>query len=293
MSETVRPDGARIHYEVHGEGFPVLLLAPGGVSGRSASWGDDLYDPVGELSRHFKVIAVDQRHTGRSSAPAAPFSYEESAADHLAVLDEVGAARAHVVAAEFGCAQAWRLARTAPDRVCSVVAQEPAGRDTTNTLGDFFTPFDEAMRLPRAAGLDDPETEGLGAVFEAAATNGVFAANPQAGPFAQRLHDDAQFRADVLALRREKYITLLVRFRDALLPEGHRLFSVPDEWITECAAPLLVLPGRAPCQPEGVARWIAERAPSATLLDAGFDEPARRAQTVTSIVEFLLKNTPS
>ncbi|MFJ9648672.1 alpha/beta fold hydrolase [Streptomyces sp. NPDC004244] len=293
MSEIVRPDGARIHYEVHGEGFPVLLLAPGGVSSEARSWEENFYQPVRELSQHFQVIVMDQRHAGRSCAPAVPFSYEQTAGDQLAVLDEVGAEQAHVVAAGFGCTHAWRLAHDAPGRVRSVVAQEPVGRGEGNGLGDFLGLFDEAMRLPRAAGFDDPETEGLGAVFEAAAGDGVFARNPQAGPFAQRLHDDEDFRKEVLTFRREKYITLLVRFRDAMFPDGRAYFSVPDSALGELTAPLLVLAGTSLRAPEDVAGRIAAQAPAATLVEPGFDAPEQREKTVASIVEFLLKNNPS
>ncbi|MET8844594.1 alpha/beta fold hydrolase [Streptomyces rubiginosohelvolus] len=293
MPEAIRQDGARIHYEVHGDGFPVLLLAPGHVSSGIDSWNDTFYNPVRELSQHFKVIAMDQRHAGRSVAPALPFSYEQTVGDQLAVLDAVGAEKAHVVAAEFGCVHAWRLAHDAPERVRSIVAQEPAGRDADNTLGDFFQLFDATIRLVRAAGFDDPETEGLGAVFEAAARDGVFARNPEAGPFAARLHDDEDFRKEMLAFRREKYITLLVRFRDAMFPDGRAHFSVPDQWTGTLAAPLLVLPGDSTRQPRGLAERIAAEAPEAALLAPGFDAPARREETVASIVEFLLKNNPS
>ncbi|MFJ7415702.1 alpha/beta fold hydrolase [Streptomyces sp. NPDC098077] len=293
MPEAIRQDGARIHYEVHGDGFPVLLLAPGHVSSGIDSWNDTFYNPVRELSQHFKVIAMDQRHAGRSVAPALPFSYEQTVGDQLAVLDAVGAEKAHVVAAEFGCVHAWRLAHDAPERVRSIVAQEPAGRDADNTLGDFFGLFDATIRLVRAAGFDDPETEGLGAVFEAAARDGVFARNLEAGPFAARLHDDEDFRKEMLAVRREKYITLLVRFRDAMFPDGRAHFSVPDQWTGTLPAPLLVLPGDSTRQPRGLAERIAAEAPEAALLAPGFDAPARREETVASIVEFLLKNNPS
>ncbi|MFE1250342.1 alpha/beta fold hydrolase [Streptomyces sp. NPDC058766] len=293
MPEVIREDGARIHYEVHGDGFPVLLLAPGHVSSATDTWNDNFYDPVRALSQHFKVIAMDQRHAGRSAAPAVPFSYEQTAGDQLAVLDAVGAGQAHVVAAEFGCVHAWRLAHDAPERVRSIVAQEPAGRDADNSLGDFFGLFDATMRLVRAAGFDDPETEGLGAVFEAAARDGVFARNLQAGPFAARLHDDEEFRKEMLAFRREKYITLLVRFRDAMFPDDRAHFSVPDQWIATLPAPLLLLAGDRVRQPRALAERLAAEAPRATVLAPGFDAPDRRDGTVASIVEFLLKNTPS
>ncbi|WP_327358798.1 alpha/beta hydrolase [Streptomyces sp. NBC_01304] len=292
MPDIVRPDGAHIHYEVSGSGEPVLLLAPGSVHSETAAWETNFYHPVPELAPHFQVIAMDQRHAGRSPAPAAPFSYEQTVADQLAVLDEVGVDRVHVVAAGIGCAHAWRLAAEAPERILSVVAQEPVGRDGTNTLGDFFGLFDEAMRLPRAASFDDPKTEGLGAVIEAAAQDGSFARNPAAGPFAQRLHDDAEFHDEFLALRRERYITTLVRYRDAIFPADSAYFSVPEGNIAAFPAPLLVLPGTGGRQPESIAKRIASEAPSARLVDAGFDAPAKQSETVETVVAFLSQNNP-
>ena len=38
MPEITRPDGATIHYEVVGRGYPLLLIAPGGVSSQVAFW---------------------------------------------------------------------------------------------------------------------------------------------------------------------------------------------------------------------------------------------------------------
>ncbi|MEW2087515.1 alpha/beta hydrolase [Streptomyces sp. NPDC005283] len=293
MPDIVRPDGAHIHYEVSGSGEPVLLLAPGDALSRIDAWDENFYHPVRELAEHFQVIAMDQRHGGRSKAPATPFSYEQAAADQLAVLDEVGAQQAHVVAAGIGCAHAWRLVAEAPERIRSVVCQEPVGREEgTNAFADFFSLFDEAMRLPRAASFDDAETEGLAAVFAAAARDGNFATNPAAGPFAQRLRDDTEFHKEILALRREKYITLLVRFRDGLFPAGSPYFSVPEETVSEFPVPLLVLPGKGGRQPQGVAERIAAQAPSARLVDAGFDSAEKRTQTVGTIVGFLNENTP-
>ncbi|MGQ0838760.1 alpha/beta fold hydrolase [Actinokineospora sp.] len=284
MSEIVRPDGARIHYETHGTGFPVLLLAPGGVSSQIESWDATAFDPVRELAEHFQVIAMDQRHAGRSAAPALPFRYEQTVGDQLAVLDAVGADRAHVFAAGSGCAHALRLVHDAPERVAAVVCQEPAGRDATNTIGDFFEPFDEAMRLPRADNFDNPDGEGMDAVVAAAERDGRFAANPGAGPFAQRLHDEPAFRTEIRALRREKYISLLIRFRDGIWPAGPACFAVPDEWLPAFPAPLLVVPGRTRTEPETLGKRLAAEVPGATLCET--PDPSAAA-------DFLRAHTPS
>lgn len=293
MAEVLRPDGARIHYQVHGTGFPVLLLAPGGVSSQLESWEENFYHPVEELAEHFTVIAMDQRHAGRSPAPPAPFSYDQTVGDQLAVLDELGFAKAHLIGADIGCAHAWRLTHDAPERVGAVVCQEPVGRDGTNTLGSFFQMFDEAMRVVRAASFDDPVTGGISAAIEAATKDGRFARNPAAGPFAQRLHDDPEFHAEVIALRRESYVTRIVRFRDGMWPDGSAYFSVPEAWMSEFPAPLLVLPGNDLRHPEGVAKRLGTEVPNVQLLDLGFDSAQTRDATVSTIVDFLRQHTPS
>ncbi|MFD8413173.1 alpha/beta fold hydrolase [Streptomyces sp. NPDC059650] len=285
MPTIERADGALIHYETHGSGFPVLLLAPGGANSLAESWESNFYDPVREFAAGFRVITADQRHTGGSTGPLAPFSYAEAAADQLAVLDELGMEAAHVVAVGSGAALALRLAYEAPERVASLVVQAPVGRDTTNTLGTFFGPFDEAMRLARA--------ESLEGVIEAAARDGLFDRNPGAGPFAQRLHDDDAFRDEVRALRRERYVAALVRFRDGVWPDGTPYFSVPQDWPATCTAPLLVLPGGDAQHPEGVAKLLAAEAPRAQLLDPGYDAPENRARTVELLTRFLTEHTPT
>lgn len=286
MPETVRPDGARIHYEVHGEGFPVLLLGDGPAGGGIAAWDENFYHPVTELAGSFQVIAVDPRHVGRSTtAPLAPFSYATNAADIEAVLDDLGIERAHVVGAGTGAAQAWRLVHDAPGRVRSVVCQDPAGLDTGNGLDAFLAEYDEAMRLPRAEGIE-------GVIAAAVEAEGRFAGGTGAGPYAARLHADPEFRKEVLALRRERYIVSVVRFRDGVRPQGSAYFSVPEEWMTRFPAPLLILPGNDPLHPEGIAKRLAAEAPDARLLDPVHGAGDRNTEAVRAIVSFLEENTP-
>lgn len=279
MPEIERPDGARIHYQEFGAGTPVLLLAPGGASGEAESWEGEPHNPLQALGNGFRLICVDQRHTGHGSAPIGPFSYEQHALDVLAVLDELGVARAHVLGSGIGAAQALRLAWQAPERIAGAVVQRPPGRDTANTLGDFLGRFDEAMRLPRADGLEG--------VVAAAERDPRFSHNPGAGPFVQPLKDDQAFRDQVLALRRERYIAEVVRFRDGVWPDGPTWFSVTDDQVARLAVPLLVLPGDDVLSPEGAAKSLAAAAPRTRLLEADHADPGKRDATVRTIVAFL------
>ena len=285
MPEIDRPDGAIIHYEVYGLGYPLLLIAPGGVSSEIAMWRGRPIDPIRDFAGDFMVIGMDQRHAGGSAAPAAPFSYEQTAGDQLAVLDAVGARTAHVMGGCIGCAHAWRLIHDAPERITAAVCQDPVGLDETNSLATFFAMFDESMRLPRA--------EGMEGVVRAALENPRFMTNNGAGPFAPRIHADPAFREQIRAMTVESYVALLVRFRDGVWPDNPPYFTVSEEWMRRCPAPMLVLPGSDPFHPTGIAERICREAPSARCLDVDCREPAKLGATIETIRAFLTDHVPA
>ena len=283
MPQLVRPDGASIHYEVFGQGYPLLLIAPGGVSSEIASWQGSALNPIREFAGDFMVIGMDQRHAGHSTAPAAPFSYDQTAADQLAVLDALGVRTAHVMGGCIGCAYAWRLIHDAPERISAAVCQDPVGLDETNSLSTFYRMFDGAMRLARAEGMDG--------VVRAALVNPRFVENNGAGPFAPRIQADREFREQVRALPVEQYIALLVRFRDGVWPPHPPYFTVSDGWMRRCPAPLLVLPGSDPFHPTGIAQRICREAPDARCLDLDCRSDAKLGATVDAIRTFLTEHT--
>jgi pimeloyl-ACP methyl ester carboxylesterase len=164
-------DGARIHYEVYGEGYPLLLFAPGGMHSVARLWrerpdapGEPLpwFDPTTRLAGDFRVVAMDQRNAGASTAPVgAADGWETYAADHLALLDHLGAERAHVMGGCIGSSYCLGLVRAAPERVSAAVLQNPIGLSTDNhTL--FLAMFDQWGEELRA-GRPDITGEALAA----------------------------------------------------------------------------------------------------------------------------------
>jgi pimeloyl-ACP methyl ester carboxylesterase len=71
MTDFARGD-VHLHYDDHGSGFPVLLIAPGGMR----SGGRVLVTRRGirseQLATRYRVIAMDQRNAGRSTGPIEP-----------------------------------------------------------------------------------------------------------------------------------------------------------------------------------------------------------------------------
>jgi pimeloyl-ACP methyl ester carboxylesterase len=107
-------DGVGIEYQVTGEGRPAVLLHGFPDSGRL--WRHQVPALAGA---GFQVIVPDLRGYGRSGKPEAVDAYSLPllAGDVLAILNDLGIARAHLVGHDWGAALAWALATLAPDNV--------------------------------------------------------------------------------------------------------------------------------------------------------------------------------
>lgn len=112
-----RPDGARLHYEVHGDPRrpPIVLLE--GMGGDLPGWRRN----VPHLAAELFVIAYDHRGNGHSEAPDAPTSMITYVEDCLGLLDELRVQRAHLYGQSFGGMVALESALTHPERVRSLI----------------------------------------------------------------------------------------------------------------------------------------------------------------------------
>jgi len=134
-------NGIDIHYELLGEGFPVLLLAPGGMRSEAAFWQNSPWDPRVALAPEFQVIAMDQRNAGQSRAPIrAEDNWDTYTDDHLRLLDALSIDQCHVVGGCIGGAFAFNLMARAPDRVAAAVIQQTIGFDQNREV--FYAMFD-------------------------------------------------------------------------------------------------------------------------------------------------------
>jgi pimeloyl-ACP methyl ester carboxylesterase len=114
-----RSDDLRIAYELRGTLIrwrPWLVLIQGMGFDRMG------WQPVlRRLRRHFRLVLVDNRGSGRSDVPAGSFSVADMAGDVVAVLDDAGIRRAHVLGMSLGGMVAQELAADHPERVAGLV----------------------------------------------------------------------------------------------------------------------------------------------------------------------------
>ncbi len=112
------PYAAGLYYEEHGPADAPPVILSSGLGGSAAYWAPN----IPTLAEKFRIVAYDQRGTGRSDRSALPtLSLVDVGADLLALIDALGFAHASVVGHAIGGMAALEAARAAPDRVESIV----------------------------------------------------------------------------------------------------------------------------------------------------------------------------
>lgn len=146
-----------IHYEERGSGFPLLLLAPGGMRSTIEMWANAAIDPWGGFDG-FRLIAMDQRNAGRSSGPLAfDDPWGAAAADQLGLLDHLGVDRFLAMGCCIGCSYLLKLAEAAPGRLVAGVLEQPIGLHPGNrALFEQMWQAWEDELLSRRPALDAP-----------------------------------------------------------------------------------------------------------------------------------------
>jgi pimeloyl-ACP methyl ester carboxylesterase len=131
-----------IHYDREGDGYPVLLIAPGGMRSASELWFNMPWNPRTALTDRYTTIGMDQRNAGRSSAPVSGRDgWATYAADQLGLLDHLGIERCHVVGMCIGGPYIIGLLTSAPERFTAAVLLQPVGIDENRQA--FHEMFDQ------------------------------------------------------------------------------------------------------------------------------------------------------
>lgn len=131
----------RIRWWEVGSGYPVLLFAPGGMRSAADIWGTSPFDPRDALSESFRVISMDQRNAGGSTAPVtAADGWHSYADDHLALLDHLGIEHCHVMGGCIGSSYCLGVLRADASRISAAVLQNPIGHHENQDL--FYAMFD-------------------------------------------------------------------------------------------------------------------------------------------------------
>lgn len=166
LSGFAENDGVRIHYEVEGEGPPLVLVH--WFTGSLEDWR--VFGYVDALKEDYRLILIDARGHGQSDKPhdLAAYVLEKQAADIVAVLDELDIDKAHYFGYSMGGTLGWALAKYVPDRLASLIiggeapedydasgdiaglrgaSAEERGREAASYFGQYGFPEDEIYAI--------------------------------------------------------------------------------------------------------------------------------------------------
>ncbi len=122
----------RITYEESGSGFPLLLIAGGGLNSTMSRLITSPFNPIAEFSDEYRCIYADLRNAndGESSGPLEiDRPWDSYADDHLGLMDHLGIDKFMVLGFCIAGPFIWNLMERAPDRVVAAVPAQPVGFD--------------------------------------------------------------------------------------------------------------------------------------------------------------------
>ena len=119
QSSRVSTEGDELYYEVRGQGFPLLMIPPGGGDGWQYSFVADL------LADEYKIITFDRRANGRSTLNNPQnFEISQQSRDAVAVLHAAGEESAYVFGNSSAAVIALDMARTQAHALRALIVHE-------------------------------------------------------------------------------------------------------------------------------------------------------------------------
>jgi pimeloyl-ACP methyl ester carboxylesterase len=120
----------RIRYEEAGSGFPLLIIAGGGLNSTISALARGPFNPIEEFKGEYRCIASDLRNAngGQSSGPLEiDRPWDAYTDDHLGLMDHLRIDKFMVLGFCIGGPFIWNLLRRAPDRIVAGVLAQPSG----------------------------------------------------------------------------------------------------------------------------------------------------------------------
>lgn len=279
----VEIDGLETHYQVQGDGPPLLMFAPGGFDAQISKWSDlGVYKRIrllDHLPQHFSCILFDRRENGQSGGKVERIGWDHYVRQAVGLLDHLGIARAHLLGGCMGCAPVVGFGVAQPQRVASMVLYFPVG-------GAHYR-MNAHQRFARH--LAFAEEQGLQAVVDLVRSHDKnFSADPRGGPWGQPIRASQSFAQRYGEMDLARYL-LTVRGMVAQLFDRDTAPGAEPEQLMCLDIPTLVVPGADRFHATSAARYLQECIPNAEYWDV--PPEAQTSQTAPArLLQFLHAN---
>lgn len=254
----VEVEGIRTHYELVGDGPPLLLLAPLGFNPSMEQrrlnriWRG--FQAVDVLARDFRVIVYDRRESGHSGGRVEPLSWALFARHAEGLLDHLEIGQAFLLSACIGSSVALALAARCPERCRALLLHWPTGG--LRWLNQGRGSFDRHIAFVREYGLS--------AVRERAGQTDLFWSAPEVGPWSSVIASDEQFAQSYVEQDLDRYLQIVTQSRDNLfadtLPSG-----ASGAELMAMNVPAFIMPGDDAIHTTSSAHALRELLPHGTL----------------------------
>jgi pimeloyl-ACP methyl ester carboxylesterase len=265
--------GIDIHYEVHGDGPPLLMLAPGGFDSTIQKWSTAgvwaKMDALKTLGQHYTCIAYDRRESGQSGGRVEHLDWGLYADEGKGLLDHLGIEQAFVLGGCMGCSVAIAFGARYPRSTIGLLLHWPVGGYKWRVMAsDRFTAHRNYV-------LEN----GLEGAVKLAQAQPSFWTEPRGGVWAPVLARDTTFAAAYVAQDVDRYLAICAVSARTLFDRDTAPGAEPEE-LQAMKMPALLIPGDDPAHAMSAAHYLRECLPRADFWPVGpaDQEPQRVAE---------------
>ena len=277
---TATVDGIQTHYEVIGDGPPLLMYSPGGFDATLDKWSTlGIYARtrlLDHLAEKYRCITFDRRETGQSGGRVERITWDDYVVQGKGLLEHLGIQAAHVLGGCMGCCPVTAFGIKHPEATLSMVLYWPVGGAGFRLKGHGR--FAQHLALV--------EQEGLAAVVELAKnTDAGFGKDPRLGPWAPVIRSDPAFAVQYAGLDLDRYKLIVAGMSRILLDRDTAPGAEPED-LMRLNVPTLIIPGKDSFHTTSAARYLEECLPAAEYWDVP-PEDQTEATAPARVIDFL------
>lgn len=284
MEKTAIIDGIKTHYNVIGNGPPLLMYSPAGFDATLDKWTTQgVYARIRlleQLPKRFTCILFDRRESGQSGGRVEGITWAHYVAQGKGLLEHLNFGRAHVMGGCMGCCPVAAFGVAHPETVLSMILYWPVGgakyRISTHKRFADHLAYVNQYGLPGVVALVMQEAK-------------PFNAEPRGGPWASVIMGDRAFADSYAKLDADKYKMLVSDMCRTLFDRDTSPGAEPEDML-KLDIPALVIPGRDASHATSAARYLEECLPQAEYWDALPDEQTEKTAPAR-ILRFLDKTS--
>lgn len=254
-------DGIRTHYEIVGEGPPLLMYSPGGFDATLDKWSTlGVYARIrllDHLPEKYQCIVFDRRETGQSGGRVERITWDDYIEQGRGLLEHLGIEAAHLLGGCMGVCPVIAYAVKYPESVLSMILYWPVGGAGFRIKGHGR--FAQHLALVEQEGL-------AGVVDLALSTSDGFGKDPRIGPWAPVIRSDPGFAAAYAAMDVNRYKLIVAAMPRTLLDRDTAPGAEPED-LLQLDIPTLIVPGKDVAHATSAARYLEECLPGSEYWD--------------------------